>query len=729
MKKQVKNGIKVAVSAALAVSAVCGIPFSAYPNQSVYAAEDTVLKDLILQIKSKIFIPSECVSFDSSVSKDENGAEYNLYWSTPSEFAGERIICRVTVNSKGDILDYFKSVYSDKYSYDDAHFSAVDPDKAKTVAKEFLFKVNPNWQADFPDSEIECLKTDLNSDSICVRFKRMKNGLEFCGNVVNVMVDKITAEVTSMSSDYTYAEDDNIPNPDRAISVEEAKDKYFEVSLMKLQYIDAEGKGKLVYKPEIPYYKINAENGEEFSAFRYGYSDTDEKNDATTESGGGSSDGGALTEQELESVREYNNLLSSEELRKKAESIKGIGIEDAEYVSEMYYLAHNEFEATEEAVENDAENPKYVAQLSYAFTGKDKDGNSRRGEMIISLDAKNGKLEGFYSYGQNSYSDSDKEDNQNNIDEKTAKKTVDEFLKEYAADEFKDVKFDGSGKNAGSRGDRYYFDFIRYANDVVYPDNGIYVNVNKATGHITSYYKVWSDNMEFETVDGVIGEDAARIALEENSQVKLTYAKLQGKSRTVPEIGLRYEVDTPGSYLIGAKSGKHLDYKGAEYVEEEESSLPDDISGHYAEKQIIKLFEEGNLQLKDGEKDFRPDDYITVEEFSDMLKTVFRGSSPVKYIGNFNNTEAGNIKNEAVTREYAARAIVYLAGYERTALLKNIFSTGFYDEADINPELVGCVAVCKGLGIMNGDENNFFKPGDLLTRGDAAIIIYNYLAR
>lgn len=729
MKKQVKNGIKVAVSAVLAVSAVCGVSFSAYPNQQVYAAEDTVLKDLILQVKSKIYIPSECVSFESSVSKDENGAEYNLYWATPSEFAGDRIRCRVTVNSEGDILDYFKSVYSDKYSYDDAHFSAVDPDKAKAVAKEFLFKVNPNWQADFPDSEIECLKTDLNSDSICVRFKRIKNGLEFCGNTVDVMIDKITAEVTGMSSDYTYADEDNIPNPDRAISVDDAKDKYFKASPMKLQYIDAEGKGKLVYKPENPYYKINAESGEEFSPFRYGYNASNEKNDATAESGGSGSGGGTLTEQELQSIREYNSLLSSEELRKKAESIKGIGIEDAEYVSETYYLEHNEFETAEEAVEKDAENPKYIAQLSYAFTEKDKDGNSRRCEMIINLDAKTGKLEGFYSYGHNNYSDSDKEADASNINEKNAKKTVEEFLKEYAAEEFKDVKIDDSDKNAGSRGDRYYFDFIRYANDVVYPDNGVYVNVNKATGHITSFYKVWSDNMEFETVDGVIGEDAARAALEENSQVKLTYAKLQGESRTVPEIGLRYEVDTPGSYLIGAKSGKLLNYKGDEYVAEEESSLPDDISGHYAEKQIIKLFEEGNLQLKDGEKDFRPADYITAEEFSEMLKTVFRGSSPIKYIGNFNNTEAGNAKNEAVTREYAARAIVYLAGYERTALLKNIFSTGFYDEADINPELVGCVAVCKGLRVMNGDENNFFKPGDLLTRGDAAIIIYNYLAR
>ncbi|NLM50551.1 MAG: S-layer homology domain-containing protein, partial [Clostridiaceae bacterium] len=61
------------------------------------------------------------------------------------------------------------------------------------------------------------------------------------------------------------------------------------------------------------------------------------------------------------------------------------------------------------------------------------------------------------------------------------------------------------------------------------------------------------------------------------------------------------------------------------------------------------------------------------------------------------------------------------------ASLEGIFKTGFMDEAEIAPELVGYVAIAKGFKIINGDENGNFLPKKALTRAEAAIIIYNYL--
>ena len=41
----------------------------------------------------------------------------------------------------------------------------------------------------------------------------------------------------------------------------------------------------------------------------------------------------------------------------------------------------------------------------------------------------------------------------------------------------------------------------------------------------------------------------------------------------------------------------------------------------------------------------------------------------------------------------------------------------------------GYVAIAKGLNIVGGDENGCFNPNSALTRADAAIMIYNYLAK
>lgn len=138
-----------------------------------------------------------------------------------------------------------------------------------------------------------------------------------------------------------------------------------------------------------------------------------------------------------------------------------------------------------------------------------------------------------------------------------------------------------------------------------------------------------------------------------------------------------------------------------------------DISGHYAEEQIKKLFECGVLSLNKGEDTFRPDDNITVGELADMLNSTFIRPIPIYLLNadaksNDSGTEDSN--NAITTRQDAAKAIIYAAGLEQAAKLRGIFTTGYYDEADINPEYLGSVALCRGMGVMSGDENNYFNP-------------------
>ena len=85
--------------------------------------------------------------------------------------------------------------------------------------------------------------------------------------------------------------------------------------------------------------------------------------------------------------------------------------------------------------------------------------------------------------------------------------------------------------------------------------------------------------------------------------------------------------------------------------------------------------------------------------------------------------------DSSASREDGAVFIIRALGYEKPAALTDIYRTNFSDEDLISPEKLGYVALARGFGIVSGDENNQFHPQDTLSRGDAAIMIYNYMAK
>ena len=64
--------------------------------------------------------------------------------------------------------------------------------------------------------------------------------------------------------------------------------------------------------------------------------------------------------------------------------------------------------------------------------------------------------------------------------------------------------------------------------------------------------------------------------------------------------------------------------------------------------------------------------------------------------------------------------------YDKVADIKGIFTVSFRDAGSISEDLHGYVAIASGLGIVKGDGVNF-KPKKETTRGEAAVMIYNYL--
>ena len=132
---------------------------------------------------------------------------------------------------------------------------------------------------------------------------------------------------------------------------------------------------------------------------------------------------------------------------------------------------------------------------------------------------------------------------------------------------------------------------------------------------------------------------------------------------------------------------------------------------------------------------FRPERSITQGEFMEMLKGI-NPSLYRKYVRIAEGSrdeqfplDIDNINPEAtLTNEQATVFFVEMLGYSDIATIENIFKCDFKDADKISSEFYGFVALCKGLGILDDFKENFSPQSDL-TRGNAALMIYNYLDR
>lgn len=113
-----------------------------------------------------------------------------------------------------------------------------------------------------------------------------------------------------------------------------------------------------------------------------------------------------------------------------------------------------------------------------------------------------------------------------------------------------------------------------------------------------------------------------------------------------------------------------------------------DILGHYAENHINKLYDFGLINGYDNTKLFKPDNYITRAEYVTIISKIITNFLKI------NVKEKNNFNLLDVASHWA-----------------------FYN-----------IKKCYDCGIINGDDNNNFRPNDYITRADASIIAQNLLS-
>lgn len=668
------------------------------------------LESAILSVKNRIEISSEYSEFYSDISADENGTAYDLHWNTPYDDYADYKNIDVTVNDRDDVMFFAKSTEEDGMP----GFSLFSDAELKGKAIEWIKSVNPSWIAQLPTEEAEVSNYGVYNNKGRVVFKRYINGLEFCGEQVQISVNNRTGETVRMNC-YEWSYPQSVPSADGVISAEEAERIFYENSPMILEYIKPADANTAIpiYKPQDRLYKINASDGSRFEEFSYDF-DADknaydtEKMSAETSAGG--SGGAYLTEAENESIAETAGLLTAEELCKIAESLKNTGIADATFKKYTYNRKKSK---------DDADSAEYSARLEYV-------GGEYR--FIVNLDAYTGELQSLYSYSVSP----EKFDTEKTAAAPSVSANALEFVDSFSgcADKLR-VREDD---NTTEYGTCTYITYDRIENDLPYKANYVTVGVDKESGLIRSYNKYWDNEVEFASTDGIISAQEAMKIFNNNVGLRLSYEKKQGESKDTPQIGLMYSLKDSEVYAVDAKSGEVLGYNGKPYLGDYSAKVyPIDIAGHYAESAIKKLMDANVLTLPADEEAFRPDDNITMKEL--LMFSVGLRDGYIPYAADSEYTRwalrnaglsADTDLNSAAKRKDGAKIVISMLGYKSLAELEGIYNTDFADGADIKQEYLGYIALAKGMQIVNGDDEGRFNPEMPLTRADAALMLYNY---
>lgn len=706
----------------------------ALPAQGFAAEMSKDLENAIKTVRVKFSIPDD-YEFSSNIST--SGGRKVFYLNYSSRDTVNPTYINAAVDENGMIINYNK--YS-SYDYKrDKRLPNLSKQEAKAKADAYINMIEEGLAQKLQYQEI--YQDSILSNSYFFSYYRVVNGIPFYKDNVYVTVNSDTGELLDYSRGWTGKID--FPSTADTISLKEAQAAYAKNLGLRLIYrssinddfISAYPVYAPVYSNEA--YAVDALTGERvrlnsigvyFNDYGAGMGQSAIMDKGELQSAAGEIQ---LSPEELEAVQETAKLISQEKAEQTARTAEFLGISDS-YKLESYYLGANWPEKKE-----------YSWTLQFY---KQTDGsNVYEDYASVTINAKTGEITGFYRNKPTADGTKPKHDIA------TAKAAADAFLKKYYPEYYKQIEYNELADEyriypEGANPDRYNFIYERVVNGVPFPDNGVNITYDNKNGIISGFSLSWY-NISYPALDNVIGLEAAYESLFEKVGLGLEY-KLQyqenvdiyapdsaEKAKVLPV----YALKPNKPQYISAFTGAILNYNGTEYKERERIEYTD-IKGHFAEKQIMVLADNG-IYLEG--KEFKPDTEIIQLDFMALLSKTLNYYGPsitiesrakeiddmYAYLQREGIIREGERQpDKKVTREEAVKYLIRALKYDKVADISDIFNLQFKDKDAISPGLTGYVAIAAGLGIVKGDGVNF-NPLRNVTRGESAVMIYNYLQR
>jgi uncharacterized membrane protein YkoI len=698
-------------------------------NSFAQNEEDIGLESVIKIVKRKFDIPESCkFEYYHVYENQEKEKIWNLNWYDNEKNIGFYI----TITEAGIVLNYN---YSEPYVERERKFPEFDEEKAIENAEDFIREISP------ASTLSKITKHDAFQNPIFNRFYyfdfyRIVNGVPFFENNVHISVDANTGKIYN----YSYNIDDKLifSSADDAISTEDAEKEYIEKLGLWLIYkynYDYKTKELNIFPAYVPkydnnQYAIDAITGDKvqiggYGVFRGSLADTaSDEEDLINEKenimkAAGIKEEPRLTPEEIEAVKGLTEIITEKEAEKIAREIPENDLDEG-YILNSWNLSRDW---------------PFEKELIYnmSFRKEIKDENQRYLYADVTLNAKSGEIKRFYK----DYSYTEKEPK---FDEISAKSEIEKYLEDFIPEKFKETEFkeEETFKNPDGEPQRYfYFNYIRKINGILFPDNRISVGFDAVVGKITSFNTTWFDT-DFPKLDNIISFEDANESLFKNIGIELQYKRLvQEQEEDDKIINLVFLLKSGKPFILDANTGSVLNYDGKPFREEKPIEYGD-IKGHFAEEKIKELVKYRIIGFTDSE--YRPNEYIAQKDFfSILIKIVDRYYGPIIKVDSEQDEidemykqllQIGIIKEDEkdpesqVMREDAVKFIIRALKYEKVADMPNIFKMPFLDGDDIDKDLIGYIAIAKGLKIIEGAGGKFNAKNNL-TRAEGAVMIYN----
>lgn len=670
--------------------------------------------------------------FSGQLREGELAPTWQLSWS------GEDGSLEVTAAESGGVLSYYR--YDVDEERDDIPLSLPksDPAKAKEAASAFLKRVLASGETaelDAADSSNNLRQTRyyfrgtvlLNGCSSPLRFSVAVRASDYA--VVQFHRDSVEANYIG-----------TIPAASFRTQRGAAESLLRGTVSLRLEYVLDEGKDTAVlrYLPnQIHSFYVDDATGKLVDLTQL-YEDLDRKYNSSADEAGAAEapsadvNAGGLTQAEQLGADKLKGTLSKEALDRKARAVSQLGLDSYTLASASY---------REEQVNGAS---VIAARLTYAKRVEDE--TLRR---WVTLDAKTGALMAVSSSGGRN------DDAVKKVDEDTARKTAEAFLEAQQKERFALCEaytdFSAFQRENGRYG-TWSFQYARKTNGYFFSSDQLAVGVDTADGSVSAYSQSWTEQVKFDSPDGIISEEEAVSAYFKTFQLTRGYVAVPQKLDLsdpdyIPlgEMGytalnclkLGWQLTAPDKSVTGidAKTGEPVSWDRVE----SNSPQYSDLAGSEAKAAAEALAGYG-IGYAGGK--FRPDKKLTQLDLVALLASaqgvlidpdnLADGDADRAYrtaygMGALQRSDRED--SRTMSRMDVIKFLLDTGGYGPAARFQGIYRTDFSDQKEIPENMLGYAALAQAMKVAQGDGAGRLNPSQSVTRGDAAVMLLAFMQR
>lgn len=262
------------------------------------------------------------------------------------------------------------------------------------------------------------------------------------------------------------------------------------------------------------------------------------------------------------------------------------------------------------------------------------DSKNKLGNVNVTIDA-DGKVLNYYSYKPY---DGRRQKKLPTVSRSDARKIAEKFIQKVQPAAWSKLKYQENNFPMNINERSYYFYYVRVANGVPYPENGINMAVDAMTGDVQSFGYNWYDDVNFPDAGGAMGLAEAQAAYADKLGLKLLYKLNYDQNEQMP-----YLVYTSvyNNRFIDAETGEIVTsdnfygYGSGGYMGARESKMAFDGGGNhnYNEQKTEALTPKEQEAVKNAA------DLIDQDKAEETARTTLNISSDFKlnYVSLYNS--------------------------------------------------------------------------------------------